>query len=392
MFRIALTILAATLLTGAALGQNAAPSGGKTAAAAPRDDAKPGPPTQRYRFSHTAEGVLRLDNETGEVVLCRALNGGWVCNPAPQETDVLKVELKRKDEEVKKLTAAVAQLKDDVSRAQDAAANRRKALQDEIAQLQSAVAALKSDIASLTGTINEAGKQQQGISQDERQSIVSRLALLEQNNSGLKGAVARLEQDNAALRKQLAEAPKAPDLEPAVTQAIAANAALKRDLAAANDKIAALEKQVSDDGARRELNAGVAQARDANEALKRELAATRDQLAALQKRVADPTDRDAQRAEIERLKDENKNLTDKLASLEASNALMQNELDALKPPPPLPKAEVPSDRKDELKLPSREDMERAKAALTDAWRKLMEMIGQMQKDMLGGKDNPPVRL
>jgi hypothetical protein len=37
-------------------------------------------------------------------------------------------------------------------------------------------------------------------------------------------------------------------------------------------------------------------------------------------------------------------------------------------------------------------MERAKAALTDAWRKLMDMIGQMQKDMLGGKDNPPVRL
>lgn len=390
MFRIALTVLAATLMLGGlaqgpALGQNAAATGKKA-------DADAGPPGHRYRFSHTAEGVLRLDNVTGEVVLCRALNGGWVCNPAPQETDLLKVELKRKDEEVKKLTAAVAQLKDDVSRAQDAAANRRKALQDEIAQLQSAVAALKSDIASLTGTINEAGKQQQGISQDERQSIVSRLALLEQNNSGLKGAVARLEQDNAALRKQLAEAPKAPDLEPAVTQAIAANAALKRDLAAANDKIAALEKQVSDDGARRELNAAVAQARDANEALKRELAATRDQLAALQKRVADPTDRDAQRAEIERLKDENKNLTDKLASLEASNALMQNELDALKPPPPLPKAEVPSDRKDELKLPSREDMERAKAALTDAWRKLMEMIGQMQKDMLGGKDNPPVRL
>jgi hypothetical protein len=37
-------------------------------------------------------------------------------------------------------------------------------------------------------------------------------------------------------------------------------------------------------------------------------------------------------------------------------------------------------------------MERAKAALTDTWRKLMEMIGQMQKDMLGGRDEPPVRL
>ena len=128
----------------------------------------------------------------------------------------------------------------------------------------------------------------------------------------------------------------------------------------------------------------------ANEGLKRELTATQDQLATLQKQVADPTDRNVQRAEIDRLKDENKSLTDKLASLEASNALIQNELDALKPP--LPKAEVPSDKKDELKLPSHEDMERAKAALGDAWRKLMDMIGQMQKEMLGNKDDPPVRL
>jgi chromosome segregation ATPase len=350
MSRIALTVLAATLaLGGVALGQNAAPAGAKPDAGTAAKDAKPGPPTQRYRFSHTAEGVLRLDNETGEVVLCRALNGGWVCNPAAQESAALKVELQRKDDQVKKLTADIAQLKGDVSKSQDAAAAGRKSLQDEVAKLQSAIAALKTDMASLTGSVTDAGKQ--GISQDERQSIVSRLALLEQDNSGLKGALTRLENENAALKKQLADAPKPPDLEPAVTQAITAN-----------------------------------------EALKRELAATQDQLAALKKQIADPTDRNVQRAEIDRLKDENKNLTDKLASLEASNALMQNELDALKPPPPLPKAEVPSDRKDELKLPSREDMERAKAALSDAWRKLMDMIGQMQKDMLGNKDDSSVRL
>jgi DNA repair exonuclease SbcCD ATPase subunit len=328
-----------------ALGQNAAPAGAKPDAAA--KDAKPGPPTQRYRFSHTAEGVLRLDNETGEVVLCRALNGGWVCNPAAQESAALQVELKRKDDEVKKLNADIAEVKGELSRSQGAAASERKSLQDEIAKLQSAIAALKADMASLTGSVTD----KQGISQDERQGIVSRLALLEQDNSGLKGALARLESENAALKKHLADAPKPPDLEPAVTQAIAANEALKRDLAA-----------------------------------------TQEQLATLQKQVADPTARDAQRAEIDRLKDENRSLTDKLASLEASNALMQNELDALKPPPPLPKAEVPSDKKDELKLPSREDMERAKAALTDAWRKLMDMIGQMQKDMLGNKGDPPVRL
>jgi chromosome segregation ATPase len=350
MSRIALTVLAATLtFGGAALGQNAAPAGAKPDTGTVAKDTKPGPPTQRYRFSHTAEGVLRLDNETGEVVLCRALNGGWVCNPAAEESAALQVELKRKDDEVKKLTAAIAEMKGELSRSQGVAATGRKSLQDEIAKLQSAIAALKTDMASLTGSVTDAGKL--GISQDERQGIVSRLALLEQDNSGLKGALTRLENENAALKKQLADAPKPPDLEPAVTQAITAN-----------------------------------------EALKRELAATQDQLAALQKEVADPTDRNVQRAEIDRLKNENKSLTDKLASLEASNALMQNELDALKPPPPLPKAEVPSDKKDELKLPSREDMERAKAALGDAWRKLMDMIGQMQKDMLSNKSYPPVRL
>lgn len=353
MSRIALTVLAATLALGGvaqspALGQNAAPAGAKPEAGTAAKDAKAGPPTQRYRFSHTAEGVLRLDSETGEVVLCRALNGGWVCNPAPQG-DTLKLELQRRDDEVKKLTADIAQMKVDLSRSQDASATERKSLQDEIAKLQSAIAALKTDMASLTGSTTDASKQ--GISQDERQGIVSRLALLEQDNSGLKGALTRLENENAALKKQLADAPKPPDLEPAVTQAIAANETLKRDLAA-----------------------------------------TQEQLAALQKQIADPTDRNVQRAEIDRLNDENKSLTDKLASLEASNALMQNELDALKPPPPSPKAEVPSDKKDELKLPSREDMERAKAALGDAWRKLMDMIGQMQKDMLGNRGDPPVRL
>lgn len=355
MVRVALTALVATLALGGAasnpaLGQNAA--AGK-AEAGTRDASKSGPPSQRYRFSHTAEGVLRLDNETGEVVLCRPLNGGWVCNPTPQG-DTLKVELKHKDDEVKKLAAQFIQLKGDMSESQDAATAEGKSLQDEIAKLQAAIAGLKADIAALSAAKpadTNAQGEAQGITQEERRSIVSRLALLEQDNSGLKGALKRVEDENAALKKRLAEAPKSPDLEPAITQAI-----------------------------------------DANDALKRELTATRDQLAALQKQVADQSDRNAQRAEIARLKDENRTLTDRLASLETSNASMQAEIDGMKLPPPLPKAEVPPDKNDALKMPSREDMERAKAALTDAWRKLMDMIGQMQKDMLGGKDEPPVRL
>jgi len=63
MNRIALAVFGTALLVGApALGQNAAPS----------DKDKSGPPSMRYRFSHTAEGVLRLDGETGQVTVSRA--------------------------------------------------------------------------------------------------------------------------------------------------------------------------------------------------------------------------------------------------------------------------------------------------------------------------------
>src|SRR3954453_22818384 len=112
MVRTGLTTFAMTLgltlvLNGAVLGQNAAPAPGKVADEA----AKPGPPSQRYRFSHTAEGVLRLDNETGEVVLCRAFGNGWACNPAANETAVLQTELNRKDAEVTRLSGEFEKLR-----------------------------------------------------------------------------------------------------------------------------------------------------------------------------------------------------------------------------------------------------------------------------------------
>jgi len=81
MKRIALAVFGTALLVGApVLGQNAAPS----------DKDKSGPPSMRYRFSHTAEGVLRLDGETGQVTLCRAQAGAWVCNSAPEESALLQ--------------------------------------------------------------------------------------------------------------------------------------------------------------------------------------------------------------------------------------------------------------------------------------------------------------
>jgi chromosome segregation ATPase len=332
MFRIALTGFATTLglalaLSGAVLGQNAAPAPGKVADEA----AKPGPPSQRYRFSHTAEGVLRLDNETGQVVLCRAIGNGWACNAAPDETAVLQVELNRKDAEVTRLSGEFEKLKaeHDAQKAEVASLKARLAQQDEAAK-------------------NASG---QAISQDERQDLVSRIALLEQDNSGLKGALARLEADNASLKKQVAVTPQQPDLMPAIAQLLEANDALKRDLGATNQQIADLRKQTT--------------AQD---------------------------ERVAQQAEIAKLKDENAALAEKLTALEIESATMQNQIAELTPASPVPPATVPSDKKDELKLPSREDVDRARAALTDAWRRVIEMIDQLQKDLIGSKGEPPVRL
>src|SRR5690242_15580078 len=155
---IALAIFGTALLAGLpALGQNAAPE---------RD--KSGPPSMRYRFSHTAEGVLRLDNETGQVTLCRAQAGAWVCTAA-EGSD------------------AAPQEKDMQAAKSDA----------EVARLQAELNALKAELESVKAKVADASKQ--GITQEERQGLVSRLALLEQDNSGLQGAVKWLEAENARL-------------------------------------------------------------------------------------------------------------------------------------------------------------------------------------------------
>jgi cell division protein FtsB len=81
-----------------------------------------------------------------------------------------------------------------------------------------------------------------------------------------------------------------------------------------------------------------------------------------------PEDRAALEKEIARLQDE-------LAAL-------KNEVAALREPPRPPAAlSPPADgRDDAAKL--REDMERARAALENAWRSLVEMIVNFQKDMM----------
>ena len=83
-----------------------------------------------------------------------------------------------------------------------------------------------------------------------------------------------------------------------------------------------------------------------------------------------PEDRAALEKEIARLQDEVSSLKQTVASLR-------------EPPPPRPPAELttPSDKSDEAaKL--RADIERAKVAVENAWRRLVDMISNFQKDML----------
>ena len=80
------------------------------------------------------------------------------------------------------------------------------------------------------------------------------------------------------------------------------------------------------------------------------------------------------------------------AALEAEIARLQDDLDrlrrdtaALRETPPRPPAEVaPSAKPAEpgIKLPRGEDLERTRAAIEDAWQRLMEMIVNLQRDIM----------
>jgi len=71
------------------------------------DDATPDSAGGRYIFNKTADGMVRLDTQSGQVALCSQKTVGWACEAAPEDRAVLVNEIAR-------LRAENAALKKDI--------------------------------------------------------------------------------------------------------------------------------------------------------------------------------------------------------------------------------------------------------------------------------------
>src|SRR4051794_32757397 len=69
-----------------------------------------GPPALRYRFSHTSDGVMRLDGQTGQVMLCRSQAGAYICKVVPEGVPVVQAQLKPGDSDNDKTVDQLADL------------------------------------------------------------------------------------------------------------------------------------------------------------------------------------------------------------------------------------------------------------------------------------------
>jgi hypothetical protein len=58
-------------------------------------DATPDAAGGRYMFNNTADGVVRLDTQSGQVSLCSQKGINWVCEAAPEDRVVLENEIAR---------------------------------------------------------------------------------------------------------------------------------------------------------------------------------------------------------------------------------------------------------------------------------------------------------
>jgi hypothetical protein len=94
-----------------------------------------------------------------------------------------------------------------------------------------------------------------------------------------------------------------------------------------------------------------------------------------------PEDRAALEKEIARLQDEVASLKAQVAALREPPPLPRPPAD-LTPPPPREEPPPPMADKDQDTTKLREDLERARLAFENAWRRLVDMIVNFQKDMM----------
>jgi hypothetical protein len=119
-------------------------------------------------------------------------------------------------------------------------------------------------------------------------------------------------------------------------------------------------------------------------ALQKEIAQLRDEVATVKDAVA------TTKGEMAAVKDEVAATKDEVLSMKDEVTALKNEIAALRapPPPPVPPQTVPpaphsgKDGDAQIKLPTAEDVARARAFIADTWHRLVEMIENWQKDML----------
>jgi hypothetical protein len=69
-------------------------------------------PPSRYSFNRVDDGLLRLDNQTGQVAFCSAHAVGWACQAVPEDRAALEKEIVRLQEKVASLKQEVAALRE----------------------------------------------------------------------------------------------------------------------------------------------------------------------------------------------------------------------------------------------------------------------------------------
>ncbi len=213
------------------------------------------------------------------------------------------------------------------------------------------------------------------------------------------------ESDNSRLNEQLSELQKhlgMPEeeraaLKAAIEKSQADSAAASTALGALREEIASLKQQFSSTQSDDALKSELSRMRGGNEALAADLAAMRRDIANLGTQVtAQVTAQkqvESQRAEITRLQTENSQLNEQIAALRDETTAMQKRIAELEPPrPPAP---VPAPKSSELKvpqMPSKEELAQARAAVAEAWRRVVEMLNDLKRDLTGKSDDESMRL